>query len=1022
MIKEKIGHLVFYCFLFFLWMLVGGVFVSCHELGMQKKKPCRVLIIQSFQKSCPWAAELNRGAEACFEKHHVPAVFDVVYMDSEGLNATGEVNFLREVLDTIPVPDLILVCDDQATFSLLVTEHELTHKVPIIFCGVDYLNTDLIEKHTNITGYTTTPDYKKCYQLIRSLYPDISTIVLDVDSTYLGRTATGEFRKQVSEISDSVNLEVDNMDIAIGKSIMWSATYAVNTARIIPVWSSFYSGRTRNTEVPFFAVNNEGFGYGYGYLAGYMTTSYDQTYLAAERGLKILSGRPVSDFPICPSKQTLVFDWKQMQKCRVELEQVPLDCEIINYPFTEKYKKSLLIGAIVVILVILVGILIILALYKGEKKQKSDTHKKLRIHRNNLKIIMSSIQEGVISIDCNMKIFALNPAALRGLHLPGSVSDYLGCPILSIIDVSGLGKERCLKTMILTVFKHKRPVLFEYSTQMILLDKQLSFPVMGSLSAIYRNFQLYGAVITFHDITKEFTQKEFLALTLGTGNIYSWRYDELQKRIVFDPVFFVTYGVEDNGSHSISLEHLKQMIHPEDVQSWIEMNEELKSIGSHDKYKLQLRINFNGKGYQWWECRLSNLHVSSERLLIFGLGINIQKFKQAQNVLVQAREKALMSDKLKSAFLANMSHEIRTPLNAIVGFSNLLTSSDDFEREERQLFIETIQNNCNLLLALISDILDLAQIESGNMLFKEEICHLNELINQIVMSQQVIIPDHLRLIEKCPAESVCIVIDKLRLNQVLTNLINNAVKFTERGSVTVGYTKEGNDYLTFFVEDTGRGIPEKDLRNVFDRFFKKDEFTQGAGLGLSICKMIVDHYQGRLEVTSKENVGSRFLVHIPYRKIEETNSVEENSIKNNLHKLQNEMEIENNLTSPENRVTLLIAEDEDSNYLLLKTILRKHCNLHRAKTGKEALQLFQEVPDIDLILLDIKMPEMTGIEALKEIRKISTDIPIIMQSAYVFDSDMEAAREAGASDFITKPINLKILKTTISKYCPSVVW
>lgn len=1021
MIKKKIVHIAFYIFVCFLGALVSPIFMSCDELALQEKTPYRVLIIQSFQESCLWAGELNKGAEDCFKRLRVPYVFEIVNMDCEGLDGPEEVNFLKNMLDTIQTPDLILVCDDQATFSLLVTEHELTHTVPIVFSGVDYFNQDLLKGHDNITGYTTKPDYKKCCQLIQTLYPDINAIVLDVDNTYLGRTAAGEFRKQVPEISDSVNLDVENMDITKGKFIMWSATYAVNTARIMPIWNGFYSARAKNTEVPFFAVNNEGFGYGY--LGGYMTTSYDQTYLAAERGIQILSGRPVSDFPISPSKQTLVFDWKQMQKCHIQLEQLPQDCEIIHYPFIEKYRKLLIMSLVFVILVILVGTLGVFLLYRGERKQKRNTQKKLQIHRNNLKIIMSSIHEGVISIDCNMKIFAINSAALRWLHLPGSGSDYIGRTVLSIIDVSGLGKEHYLKTMIASVFNNERPIHFEYSTQMILLDRQSSFPVMGGISAIYRNFKLYGAVITFHDITKEFTQKEFLALTLGASNISSWRYDEIQKRIVFDPAFFVTFNVEDDGSHSISLERFRQMIHPEDMQSWKEMNDEWMSAQSRDKYKLQLRVNFNGKGYQWWECRLSKLPVSSERLLIFGLCINIQKFKQTQKALVQAREKALMSDKLKSAFLANMSHEIRTPLNAIVGFSNLLTScDDDFEAEERQLFIETIQNNCNLLLALISDILDLAQIESGSMLFKEELCDVNELIYQIVMSQQVIIPDHLRLIEKCPADTVYIIIDKLRLNQVLTNLINNAVKFTEQGSVTVGYTKEDNDYLTFFVEDTGCGIPEKDLKKVFDRFFKKDEFTQGAGLGLSICRMIVDHYNGRMEVSSKEKAGSRFSVHIPYIEGEETNIIERNISNNKSFKLHNAMEIENNLTSPANVVTLLIAEDEDSNYLLLKTILRKHCNLHRAKTGKEALQLFQEIPDIDLILLDIKMPEMTGIEALKEIRKISTEIPVIMQSAYVFDSDMEAARQAGASDFITKPINLKILKSTISKYCPAVEW
>jgi signal transduction histidine kinase/CheY-like chemotaxis protein len=466
------------------------------------------------------------------------------------------------------------------------------------------------------------------------------------------------------------------------------------------------------------------------------------------------------------------------------------------------------------------------------------------------------------------------------------------------------------------------------------------------------------------------------------------------------------------------------MIHPEDVEGWHQVNARLVS-GEFDKYIYNVRISMGGKDYEWWEIRFTCLRSldPSEVPLIFGLCSNVEKSVQTLKTLEQARDKAQMSEKLKSAFLANMSHEIRTPLNAIVGFANVLTSSDEFEKEERQVFIETIRNNCNLLLALISDVLDLAQIESGSMHYKEEACDVNEFIAQIVTTQRMIIPGHLQLISDVPDETTYIVIDKLRLNQVITNLINNAVKFTKKGSVTVGYLNENDGWLHFFVEDTGRGIPEKDIENIFQRFFKKDDFAQGAGLGLSISKMIVDHYEGEIHVTSKEGVGSRFTVSIPYVNAN-TNEIEIRTKKDNKN-INNlfSMNTTNDSQLSQDRVTLLIADDEDSNYLLLKTVLQKHCNLIRAKTGIEALDLFKaNQADIDLIMLDIKMPEMTGIEALKEIRKLEQDIPIIMQSAYVFDTDMEAARQAGATDFITKPINLKILKATISKFCPSVQW
>ena len=199
---------------------------------------------------------------------------------------------------------------------------------------------------------------------------------------------------------------------------------------------------------------------------------------------------------------------------------------------------------------------------------------------------------------------------------------------------------------------------------------------------------------------------------------------------------------------------------------------------------------------------------------------DIQSYKQTEEELVAARDKAKQSDALKSAFLENMSHEIRTPLNAIVGFSNLLTCDDEYDQEDRLIFIDAINNNCRLLLALISDILDLARIESGSMLFKNIRCDVNELIEQIINTHQVIIPSNLRLIKEVPNEGAILKIDCIRLNQVITNLINNAIKFTTTGYIKVGYTKEKEGYLKFFVEDTGRGIAKK-IYNVFNRFYKK---------------------------------------------------------------------------------------------------------------------------------------------------------------------------------------------------------
>ena len=242
-----------------------------------------------------------------------------------------------------------------------------------------------------------------------------------------------------------------------------------------------------------------------------------------------------------------------------------------------------------------------------------------------------------------------------------------------------------------------------------------------------------------------------------------------------------------------------------------------------------------------------------------------QTNKKQQKELEAARIKAEESDRLKSAFLANMSHEIRTPLNAIVGFSDLLSDTSGFTEEEIGQFIATINKNCGLLLALINDILDLSRIESGTMEFMFANHNLPLLLKTVHDSQQLNMPPRVELLLRMPDnEKKYLVTDNVRLQQVVNNLINNAAKFTTYGSITFGYEEdEDPEYTRIFVEDTGVGISEEGIRHIFERFYKVDNFTQGAGLGLSICQTIVERLRGTIFVTSEVGRGTRFTVRIP---------------------------------------------------------------------------------------------------------------------------------------------------------------
>ena len=382
--------------------------------------------------------------------------------------------------------------------------------------------------------------------------------------------------------------------------------------------------------------------------------------------------------------------------------------------------------------------------------------------------------------------------------------------------------------------------------------------------------------------------------------------------------------------------------------------------------------------------------------------ILIDKQKEDEIELRKAKDKAEESDRLKSAFLANMSHEIRTPLNAIVGFSNLLTMAED--EEERNEYINIISSNNELLLQLINDILDVAKIEAGTLEFTDSEIDINALLSDIEQSSRLKAPEGVQIsfVEKMP---YCIIMsDKNRLAQVITNFINNAIKFTKEGSIRFGY-RHKDDKLLFYVRDTGCGIEPEKKDLVFNRFVKLNSFAQGTGLGLAICQMIVKKMGGEIGAESQLGKGSTFWFTLPDTVI---HGIDVQSIKTAV----NEDAVIDN-TNPK-KATLLIAEDNESNYILIRAVLKEYDLLH-AHDGNEAVRLYREHRP-DLILMDLKMPDMDGYEATVEIRKEDSDIPIIAVTAFAFSEDEQRVKQSGFNGYAAKPIKPAELKKIIVQY------
>jgi len=398
-------------------------------------------------------------------------------------------------------------------------------------------------------------------------------------------------------------------------------------------------------------------------------------------------------------------------------------------------------------------------------------------------------------------------------------------------------------------------------------------------------------------------------------------------------------------------------------------------------------------------------------LLMYGSFIFVL-VNQAKKNLIDEYKKAKRSDDLKTAFLANMSHEIRTPMNGILGFSELL-DDDELTPEQRREYINIINERGRHLLTIINDILDIAKIDSNQLEVSKVTFDLHHLLDDILISykneQKQNGKEHIKIIlEKAvDEEKSFITSDDLRLRQILNNLLSNALKFTKTGFIKFGYTIQGNK-LEFFVQDTGKGIAKEKQPIIFERFRQEEEtYTRqfgGTGLGLSISRGLVELLGGDIRFDSEEGKGSTFFFTIPYNPSREVSAMYEKK-----DPVKKEYDFSDKL--------VLIVEDEDYNSELLRFYLKEtKARLLFAKDGKIAVDLCRSNPSIDIIIMDIQLPVMNGLDATMEIRKFRGDIPIVALSAYVYEDDKKRYFDAGINDFLAKPVKSEKLKEIMSKY------
>jgi hypothetical protein len=511
-------------------------------------------------------------------------------------------------------------------------------------------------------------------------------------------------------------------------------------------------------------------------------------------------------------------------------------------------------------------------------------------------------------------------------------------------------------------------------------------------------------------IKREYTYSEmFYRMLVTSANDGISFYDRNWNLKFTNPAFYSMIGYTKEEYDIIGATNL---IHKDDHEY---EKSRISALNSKGFFESELRLKHKDGHYVNLSTR--SVTVKNDEGEIIGaltISRDITALKKVHEELIKANIEAEASNRLKSSFLANISHEIRTPLNSVVGFANLLLSND-LANDVKEEYIEHINHNSEKLLQIIGDIIDLSRLESAQIEITYEEASVNAIINEIVEDARKVIKRNEKSIiinikNLLEIDSDLVFTDRIWLKRVLNHLMDNAVKFTLEGYIQLTYGKE-NENLVFRIRDTGIGINKENLNHIFEEFRQEIDGHhrpfEGLGVGLTLAKEVIERMGGRIYVQSEKGVGSEFSFSLPYRPAGGSTRIKSKLIS------QDHLSLKVNWSG---RKCLLVDDNKDILLYLERVLADTGIQSFTARSGFEAIEIVKKVPDIDVVLLDMQMPEMNGIEATKEIRKIRNEIPIIAQTAFIFEDDKDIILEAGCDACLIKPIRKEHLLTVMSGF------
>ena len=970
----------------------------------------KVLIINSYHQGHPWTDGVTKGILDVFKNEEVDFETHIENMDTKRiLNTQSWGKILTDNISSFPPGylDLIIASDDNAVFSLFTLNPKIQN-IPVVYCGITNEQILLSDTSKKFIGFQEYLPFVENIDLALKLFPNTQHIAIVTDNSRTGIVHKYTAEKDIANYhnKDLDYIWLDGSTGLITTELIYKLSHLPeNTVVLFSLWQvdgegrfwdplKYYPELAKVCNSPIFTTTDVGIDNAF--LGGMVTVSGNQGKIAAQMAVKVLNGTPLSEIKDVHDKNEYIFNYQELKRWNISQKYLPENSTILNKPLTvyNQYKTFFFLTlSLIILLFVLFWILLLYHFrYRNYEVQRTEMANKTKLFSERYRIMFEESNNAIVIFELKSGIVrSFNEKALELFKSPSN--EFYKFNLKKYIkDYDDLGKNiDKLKVEPLEIELQKWDKTHFYAQIIINL-------------MVEDNVLLVYAII--NDITVRRNQEEEIKISkarlsetlLNSRNSY-WEWDLENNILHKDESFWLALNIDPSSLKEDPQEgeFFLNAIHPFDKKAFEEALEKAKN-GETDTILQELRMDLFGKE-TWVEIRASIAKRNEEGkgLAINGFMMNINDRKKQEEELINAKVRAEESDRLKSAFISNISHEIRTPLNGIVGFSNLL-GRDNLSLEDKRKYLSFINENNDLLLKLINDILEISKIETDSLQIHNESCNLMTLCEDVLAQERLSLSPTVTL-SLSEVQSINVMVDKINLTQILSNLISNAKKYTKEGRIEVGF-KIVRDKLEFSVRDTGIGIDESMHDYIFERFTQVDPFSTGTGLGLPITKAVVEKMGGDIWVESSLGKGACFYFTIKYQKA-----------KINIFEVEPDEAQKTTVVDTNRKMkTVLIAEDDESSFVLLNVVLIGKYHVIRATKKDEIIDHIQRYAP-DILIADLDIPDFS----VDEIREKVAGMKIIGISDNPIEFVKDQEEGSKLEHHLSKPINIKNLMEILDK-------